>query len=230
MKFNPENIIVYEQYREKAEQSAREYDEGILRAVFEHPDFHFGEGNSADVYFLPEAPDLCVKVISRNKTKKNYDLGRIKILPHDSVQECKLTALAASSTKNAIIPMPLFVFEVEVEEGDDLLDVICMQRLDAVTVEEVLSGYKPLPKNFNLESFFGQFEKFLDDIHEEGIHHQDLHGGNVMIDNATGGLCVIDFGASKKVWGGEETPKIDESCRKTLMKELRQYVIDNASR
>lgn len=227
MKFNAENVIRYEQYEGVAEKAAREYNENILRKVFEHPDFHFGEGNSADVYFIPDAPNLCIKVISRNKTQKNYEAGRIKILPHNSVQECKLTALAASASTHAIIPMPLFVFEVEVPENDDFLEVICMQRLDAVTVEEVLSGEKPLPEHFDIESFSAQLGGFLSDIHEARIYHQDLHTGNVMIDNKTGALGVIDFGASQQVWGGEEISRVDESCKKDLLKKLRQYLVDN---
>lgn len=229
MKFNPEKVVYYEEFREKAEQAAREYNEQILRTVLESPEFCIGEGTSADVYFIPDAPNLCIKVISRNKTSKNHEAGLIQILPHTSVEECRLTALAASTSTHVRVPKPLFIFEVESPETNDILDIICMQKMDAVTVDEVLSEAKPLPEAFNLESFSEKLELFLNDIHEARLYHQDLHGGNVMIDNKTGEPCVIDFGASYEGWAEEDTLNRDESSKKTLIKKLHQYLVDNNS-
>jgi len=71
---------------------------------------------------------------------------------------------------------------------------IAMERIDGVSIKDVLEGKASLPSTFNSVRFFASLRSFLNAMHEHGYYHRDLHGGNVLIDNQTGMPYVIDFG------------------------------------
>lgn len=80
---------------------------------------------------------------------------------------------------------------------------IAMERLNAVSIKDVLEGEAALPPAFDIEVFFDSLKRYIDFLHDKGFYHRDLHGGNVMIDCETGRPYVIDFGHATKYIGEE---------------------------
>lgn len=88
-------------------------------------------------------------------------------------------------------------------------DVLVMERLNAVSVKDVVEMRASLPESFDMNSFFKKLSVFLKKMHDRGIYHRDLHEGNIMIDVTTGNPYVIDFGSSKKQYFSEENPYVE---------------------
>lgn len=79
------------------------------------------------------------------------------------------------------------------------LAMITMERINGRSLEQVLADGK-LPEGFQIDDFFDKLKKFIIAMHAMGIHHRDLHEGNVMIDFNTLLPVVIDFGLSSKFY------------------------------
>ncbi len=87
------------------------------------------------------------------------------------------------------------------EEGEgyeviDSMDVLLMETMDAVSVDDMIMNGQLPPENFRYDDFCRKMDEFVKSIHSNKLYHRDLHGGNVMIDIATGNPVVIDFGRS----------------------------------
>jgi serine/threonine protein kinase len=85
------------------------------------------------------------------------------------------------------------------EEGEgyeviDSMDVLLMETMDAISVEDMIMKGELPPQNFNYDNFCEKMDEFIDIMHRNKLYHRDLHGGNVMVDIATGDPVVIDFG------------------------------------
>lgn len=118
---------------------------------------------------------------------------------------------------------------------------IAMERIDGVSIKDVLERGAALPPSFDAARFFSSLRSFLNAMHERGYYHRDLHGGNVLIDNETGMPWVIDFGHGTHTISDEgvyqeeivETGRkkvivllSDEEAPKLLEKKLTAYIAD----
>lgn len=90
-----------------------------------------------------------------------------------------------------------------------LTDVIGDQPNYQQYTMQFLEGYEPL-ENFKgkldlptLENIRARLMRIVDNLHDSGITHSDIHDGNVMYNPTTGDIKLIDFGLS------EELPKQD---------------------
>jgi len=97
------------------------------------------------------------------------------------------------------VPKPIYTYEdFYTDKNGNLakVDIIAMKELNAVSVEDVLRGLEEIPENFKAEDFWKKIRGFVAEMHEKGIYHRDLHGGNVMIGKSDGKPYVIDFGTA----------------------------------
>ena len=192
-----------------------------------------GEGYTAEVCFFKSNKKLCLKILKTpEELQKNIDDGTLKTyIPIN--EEMQFLSELYGIDSNVMIPKPLLV--ANSLEVDERFRFMLMERLNAVTVRDVLSGKEKLPESFNADLFYRYLMDFVERMHDQGIYHRDLHGGNIMIDIETGKPCVIDFGASHRAFGEEDPYAIqegaktfkftsDESMVRKACKDLRELV------
>ena len=87
---------------------------------------------------------------------------------------------------------------------DPQLTLIAMERLDAVSVRDILDGVEQLPMNADIDKLFTKLNSFLKVANEtEGLFHLDVGAGNVMIhrnqvnNDSHSNVYLIDMGMSK---------------------------------
>ncbi len=170
-----------------SKEERKKFDEKIKKIINEvlNKEKHLlGEGKTAKVVTSQINSETCLKIITNPEKYKEGNNVKVEA-------ELLETAIKANKT-NVIIPKPYYY------KMSKKTQMYAMQRLNAVSLKEVMEGEKELPENFEQKKFFGELAEFLKNIHKEGTYHRDFHSGNIMIDLETGNPCVIDFGLSKK--------------------------------
>lgn len=112
--------------------------------------------------------------------------------------------------------------------------VIAMQKVPGISIENIISEQKVIPKDFDLEALQAQLMEFVHRINDTGFHHNDLRLGNIMIDFEASPdqplAYIIDTGNAKRVyWKSEEEHKFDKSLDPGMLmkavESLRNYKI-----
>ena len=95
------------------------------------------------------------------------------------------------------VPVPYYATEL----GHDKL--MAMEKLPAHSVDDVLRGVAGVvPEWLDIDLFCEKIHTFLDQAHERGMYHRDMHPGNIMIrqslEEPEDGIWgyIIDFGLS----------------------------------
>ncbi len=173
---------------EKMERYTQEVIEYIK--TIEKQNISLGLGRTAEVFGSESDTRICYKVIHSREyyvndvEKEGEFLSEVSEIQADGVRT----------------PKPFY----SVKYGE--YHALVMERLDAVSVQDILDKKASLPVNFNFADFFKRLSSFLKEMNSQKIYHRDIHTGNVMIDNNTGRPCVIDFGCSKRARLGSEDP------------------------
>jgi len=186
---------------------------GSAEALLDSQANKIGFGNTAEVHFLDENSEHCFKIIS--ETTKHSTILRSKERPrgqkcHPLPKEARFLDELQDIHSTVRVPVPFYtiVRESVDEEGDDYkqekISIFAMERLNAVSVNDVIEGLKPMPKAFRTEVFFKELRSFFEVMHRKGVHHRDAHEGNIMIDIETGMPYVVDFGLAAYGTSGEE--------------------------
>jgi len=103
--------------------------------------------------------------------------------------------------KEAGVRTPFSLLSIETEEKEKY---IVMQKINGHSVRDIIKNPNLLPEKFNYEVFCKSLDEEVAKMHKIGIHHRDLHSGNVMI-NEEGLPVIIDFGTATEGSGGEST-------------------------
>ncbi|MCX6716686.1 MAG: phosphotransferase [Candidatus Taylorbacteria bacterium] len=196
---------------EKVDEAVR----SLIKNLLETQRNKIGYGLSAEVHYPVENPGLCFKIISfREASGRHIPPPRVPITTEKSPSDSRDGYLEPDKEGEfldelcderdlVIVPEPCCWAKYEAEfEGDtyfskESLMILAMERLNAVSIKEVLEGDKELPESFDINKFFLALRTYLYKImHNKGIHHRDLHEGNIMIDIESGKPCIIDFGKS----------------------------------
>lgn len=180
-----------------------------------HSLFELGKGNVAQVSRSRKFPDLCYKII--------YDPEQYK-LENLIKEEVRLMEKARKiNTTSVKIPKPFYCI------ANKQNHLFVMETLKAVNLGDIISGKEKIPKNFNLENFFDELQNFLNEQHEKGIHHRDLHENNIMVEDGTSLPCVIDYGKAIEIkQSDEENPYLREVQKPgNGAKGTRTWMIDN---
>lgn len=162
---------------------------------------NIGIGNSADVFKDPiKTNNLCYKFMSRQEP-----------MDHDPEDEASFMIDLEDIYPNVRVPNPLASITVRgvFDEKTKRLvtrKVLVMEKINGYSLKELYDNPSLIPKTYNHEEFFKNLESFVKSMHEKGIHHRDLHLGNVMCEIETGMPVVIDFGRSVRVYTSEEAP------------------------
>ncbi len=183
-----------------------------------------GIGSTAEVHVVDVNEKHCFKIISRREV---YDTAKVPTglvkspKYHPLPVEAEFLVDAQDLHSNVRVPKPYYtvvregVLEDDNRYGKNELSLLAMERLNAASITSILEGEASLPENFDPDAFFKKMREFLQRMHSiKKIHHRDLHGGNVMVDLATGLPYVIDFGSA--AYGSEDDVYRDESPRREV--------------
>lgn len=175
-----------------------------------------GRGKSADVFKDPiKTNNLCYKFLNRQEP-----------MDHDPEDEASFMIELEDIHPNVKVPNPLASIVVRKVFDEKLKrfvtkKVLVMEKINGPSLQNMYDDPKLIPATYNHEDFFDNLESFILLMHKKGIHHRDLHLGNIMCDIKTGMPRVIDFGRSTKVSFSEETPYKQEYL--ILDKETSQF-------
>jgi len=184
-----------------------------------------GKGLTAEVHHLKERPHVCIKIIS-------YDTIDWDKRPKFSslLKEAQFLDKARVIQGQVGLPRPYFSAvleddaEREVEEDNVELQIMVMERLNAVSIRDILENKAQLPQVFDIDSFFKKLKNFIDQMHDElRLYHRDLHDGNVMVD-AQGKPYIIDFGSAIYGFADENVYRQDDP-----ISGLIKYTTDEAN-
>ncbi len=73
-------------------------------------------------------------------------------------------------------------------------DVITLEKLNAIKLEDIISGKFKLPEVVTIEQVIEQMKQQVEILHGNGFAHRDLESRNWMVEKETGKVYVIDFG------------------------------------
>ena len=157
----------------------------ILNNIEKGPHEKLGAGQAGRVIASVRYPNVCYKVMFPIDTvpKGTNDISVEADLQDEVAQMGEMYGVRAPE---------VFSF---VHEGDTR--AITMERLNAVSLRDVINRKAELPSNFDVRRFTDSLEKYITELNNRGYYHRDLHDGNVMIDIETGNPYVIDFGHAK---------------------------------
>lgn len=189
----PPKEKIYNENLEQEEEKTKQKLKKITQEALEDKIESIGSGTTAKVVVSDQDANFCYKVITN---VNNYRKG------NDVKQETefldKLTDIEGIHTR---VPKP---YSYEMNKQGHLYT---MERLNAVSLQEILDGAQPLPAEFDVQAFFQDLEEFIKKMHQKGVYHRDLSNpGNIMVDKNTGMPYIIDFGASTKSKGSSEDP------------------------
>ena len=200
-----ENERVHDEEKHRAfERQSRQYVEQLLLSGEQR----IGKGMSAEVHYYGDESGVCLKVITpetldaRRTMRSITREARMQEEVHDLLDE-----------EGIIVPRPYFevTFEYTKPDQEDEVwqtcQVMCMERLNAVSLEDVLDRGVAIPETYDQEQFFEMLKDSIETLHDHNIHHRDLRSGNVMIDRESGRPCLIDFEFTEQVYGDEDPYK-----------------------
>lgn len=194
----------------KTDKEILEQVEGLLRSQKNK----IGNGNIAEVHFSDLNEKICFKIIGTVDGKSTILVDTQKY--HDLPKEAKFLDVLQDVHPDVRVPRPYYTvsrerISEETDEVEDMLSLMAMERLPAVSLRQVLEEGAILPDNFDIEIFFEQLRDFFNEMHSKGIHHMDPHEGNIMVDVRTAKPYVIDFGSSS--YGNDEDVYRTEDAR-----------------
>lgn len=178
-----------------------------------------GEGKVAKVLRVNGS---CIKLIYNPELYEKQN----KIADEVAFQE-KFYFLAQTLQDTVKVPVPYFYRNTK--NGP----VISMETISGITLQEMIEehGMSSLrDRGFDRDIFFDKLRSFIEIANENGLHHRDLHLGNVMIQfENLNTPVVIDFGTAKKTnlrneevtrekiyFDGEEVDVLYKSDRESL--------------
>lgn len=137
-------------------------------------------------------PEICYKFAVAEKTPR----GRNPIAEEAELQG-KFYELANNQPEGKIgVPIPFYSLEIDTKK------LIAMEKLDALSVDDVLRGKGFLPDWLNVDELCAELRATLEHFHQNGLYHRDMHFGNIMISqkkelkNGDKMAFIIDFGLS----------------------------------
>lgn len=184
---------------ERAESIKREFIT-YIEHLLEEGENLIGKGSLAEVYPLEANASVCVKVVNDSKEFGTISPLRVGVPFYNSSSiEAQFLSDAQSISKEVGVPKPFYSIEHStIDPKGNLANIsaLAMERLDAVSIEEVISGKKDLPATFDAKTFWKRLLDFVTRMHAKNIYHRDLHSGNIMIGKEDGRPYIIDFGTA----------------------------------
>ncbi|MBA4319733.1 MAG: hypothetical protein C0412_15135 [Flavobacterium sp.] len=204
------------EYLEKNERVKKFYErkKRIIEKIFEDIKSQIGEGMTAKVCLTELKDKLCFKILKDPINSPNIPY-------HVSLdEEMEFLRTLRNMDADVEVPAPYIAADYSNDDNPEGFRFLMMEKLNAVSIRDILDGKGDLPADFNIASFRNKMSDFIEKMHSKNIYHRDFHEGNIMIDSDTGKLYVIDFGASTKSYGDEDPYK------QVLARDTKFYTSD----
>lgn len=171
-----------------------------------------GSGNVASVQSLLDDPEHCMKIV------RNF--GSVYTSGNDVRKETHLLdELADLRSANVRTPEPLAFIKTDTLHG------IVMERLNAVSIKDIVEQQLPVPETFDFQEFFSRIRQYLKVMHERHIFHRDLHWGNIMVNLETNEGFVIDFGTGIDLSTTSTGAKVDLSEQENTLADVDEAIL-----
>ncbi len=99
---------------------------------------------------------------------------------------------------------------------EDKKHFLVMETLPGENLAEIMERNLPLAEDFDFATLFSDLRGFVKEMNRRGIHHGDLHLGNIMLDRNSSQAYVIDFGSARYELGDTEIKESSTGGGKTL--------------
>ncbi|MAZ67181.1 hypothetical protein CL652_00190 [bacterium] len=173
-----------------------------------------GRGDNGYVLADPDNHNMAYKFLLRPP------IGQQNSLVEEASMQARIREIALQYA-DARVGVP----RLDYFSTDPRTSFIAMERLDAVSVRDVIEGRAALPEGTNIDTAFDGLKRFLKDLNEaHGLYHLDVRAGNIMLprnpsaNNNLPLVYLIDMGMAKTkrevrsvmvIEDGTLTPKID---------------------
>ncbi len=196
-----ENGIVFDSIAgDEGFEKIRANAAGLIRTIesIERNQQTIGEGNDAIVVIdrneIKEfPPEVCYKFAKLDVTPR----GRNQISIEAYLQQRFFDATQYTDTIVGV-PEPFYALDTGSQK------IFAMERLNAVSVDEINRGVARLPQWLDIDEVCDELEAFIEILHHNRLYHRDLHPGNIMVgrvppeENGGKGVFLIDFGLSSE--------------------------------
>ncbi|MDD3285360.1 MAG: phosphotransferase [Patescibacteria group bacterium] len=225
-----ESQIINRETSEVEKNKLENIAEDVINEIHERG-FSIGEGKTANVKKLEESNHICVKVVDKNKVRKE----RTHLSNHVNEELDFLDRLSDSSflkrigiAAEKIVPKPFL------SNDDSKYGCLFMEYIQGVSLKEIIEekNKENTPENINWITFFEKLEDIVKKLNAANIYHRDLHSGNIMMD-AEQNPILIDFGNAYESLFSEDDPYSEETIRGKLfyhkdtdyIKEIKKEII-----
>lgn len=162
-------------------KAEREIIRNELSKKVRNPEMSIGKGKVAEVFKINGTCCKCVHDIGLHQEQNTL------------FQEADIQRSAMDIDPNGPVRIPS-PYYCELVDGQPAL---VMERIKGMTLGEIAEKRK-LPEGFDPESFFNALIEFIEKkMNAIGIHHRDIHAGNIMLEWETMKPVIIDFGLAK---------------------------------
>lgn len=170
-----------EHYQENAPQEKTALKDRMIE-ILEDASHFMDEGQVGKVFDI-DGRYCCKYIYDLKKHGLQNELSREISLQRDAHDLSLQNGLAK-------VPMPMHKLSVKDHPA------FVMEKIDGLNLRKAASQ-RSLPEGFDPDAFFDAAIRFIDELNGSGLHHRDLHGGNLMIDWPTGKPVLIDFGTGR---------------------------------
>jgi tRNA A-37 threonylcarbamoyl transferase component Bud32 len=200
----------------------------LEREVEKGDDDYLGSGENGKVVASLRQDRACYKVLYPE---------RVRTLGLNIVREAVMQHHASKLLKQheGVAQVPSVLAFVDHERAR----AIMMEKINGVSVLNILNNEAELPHGFDIDACFEKLERAVELLNEHGFYHRDLtnNAGNIMIDEL-GQPWIVDFGSAVKALqpengdtmfytltpGGTSILAHDKSGIASLKKRLKEHL------
>lgn len=173
-----------------------------VEGSFGNAELFVGNGSVAEVYFLPEAPHVCVKyLINPNMAREHGNNFREESDHLNTMQGFTVEGIRAPD---------LFFYH-----NSDFGTCFGMEKIDGKSINIITESpesidYLDVIKKQDMHDVLRRMRAYITKMHsEKKIVHRDLTARNIMVDR-NGDWYVIDFGRAKRIEIGDSSTDMSE--------------------
>lgn len=171
---------------------------------FGNPALFVGNGSVAEVYYLPQAPHVCVKyLVNPDKAREHGNNFR-----EESEHLHNMRGLTVEDVR---VP-DLFFYHMSNFGTCFGMEKIEGKSINLITENPECIDYLSVLQAQDMNDVLRRMKKFISKMHsEKKLVHRDLTARNIMVDK-NGKWYVIDFGRAKKIEIGDSSTEVSENA------------------